>query len=141
MQENWGKNGEKMGKNGKNLGKRGGKGGFEENLDKNGAFAPCRRRNPRGSNVPRTGQRRRRALRKRAQDTGDTRLLMAVKIPPNGTTGIQCRDNRQRAGIASPTNRQNRNRTAGNSQKWRIESGGMDIHGWKAMQRLTANMP
>ena len=37
--------------------------------------------------------------------------------------------NRQRAGITSPTNRQNRNRTAGNSQKWRIESGGMDIEG------------
>ncbi len=28
-------------------------------------------------------------------DGGKAKQLMAVKIPPNGTTGIQCRDNRQ----------------------------------------------
>ena len=33
------------------------------------------------------------------------------------TTGIQCRDNRQsETGITSPTNRQNRNRTAGSGR-------------------------
>ena len=33
------------------------------------------------------------ALTDCALNKGDTRLLMAVKIPPNGTTGIQCRGN------------------------------------------------
>lgn len=35
-------------------------------------------------------------LTSRALNKGDTRLLIAVKIPPNGTTGILCRENGRR---------------------------------------------
>jgi len=41
-------------------------------------------------------------LTSRALNKGDTRLLMAVKIPQNGTTGIQCRKNGQRKGDSIP---------------------------------------
>ena len=61
------------------------------------------------------------ALTDCALNKGDTRLLMAVRIPPNEMTGIQCREMDIQRGRNTGENRTHRKRKTENPPLYRKE--------------------